>query len=104
MKLYRVMSRDEWDDLRRCGFFRCLPGQMEGKWFATTMVDALVFGRRFPGTSTVYYHVVEIDIDLQVLATATMIPDLDTIGDAYYLTEEHWNGVKFRLVNPPPNP
>lgn len=101
MKLFRVMCREEWDDLRTCSRFRTRDlRQMPVKWFALDLVDAFVWGRSFPGDPVVYYHVVEIEIDPALLRSDQFAANLDNVGDACYVELDQLDGVSSRLVLP----
>ena len=93
------MAQAEWDDLSASNTFRSIPSSIQGKWFATTLGDALVWGQSFPFAIARSTHVVAIEIDDQLVFTAFHIERLDGIGKAYYFEVADLIGTKFRLVN-----
>ena len=88
MILYRCMSEAELQDLLSTGVFRCVPGSLEGKWFATAVADAAQWSERFASASGVEHdRIVEADLPDDVATQLFFVRRLDGIGPAYFVEE-----------------
>jgi hypothetical protein len=85
MVLYRAVSRAEFDDILFLGYYRSLPGQMEGKWFAESPADARKWAERLGGVDSVIVSAVAPDSIARALFRIGM---LDGVGPARYATED----------------
>lgn len=68
-KLYRAVSKDEFDDIKKHNEFRIIPYKtLEAKQFATSWEDAKKFGDELiNGFENQPYKIIEIEINKELL-------------------------------------
>ena len=99
MILYRCMSEAELQDVLSTGVFRAVPGSLEGKWLATSIIDAAAWGGRFTQASGVPHdRIVEADLPDGAASRAYFVRRLDGIGPAYFVDESQLPSLVFRRV------
>jgi hypothetical protein len=81
-RLYRAVSFDELADIAAWGGFRAGPNCLEGEWFAETHQAAQQWGQLLYQGSL--FHVVQLDIPLDVADQMFRLPALDQIGPARF--------------------
>ena len=83
-KLYRSVSPAEANSFSSTGKLSAGPGQMEGKFFATTKANAKIWGTKM-GSS----NIISIRVPNSALShsSVTYFPRLDAIGAAYYFSD-----------------
>jgi RHS repeat-associated protein len=84
-RLYRAVGEEELQQLMETGVFQS-PGSAEGKYFATTLEDAMTWGERLMGEGN--YRVIQLDLPSELVEQFYAWERLDTIGPAYYATLE----------------
>ena len=88
MRLYRTVSRPEYDDLRVRGAFRPF-GAADGKYFWETYQAAETFGRRTVGHyHPAGYRIVGAEVPDLVVASFHRWPMLDGIGPARFASAD----------------
>lgn len=81
-RLYRAVSSDELADIAAHGGFRTGPNSLLGKWFAETPEAAQRWGLLlYQGSG---FHVVQLDVPVDVTDQMFRLPSLDQIGPARY--------------------
>ena len=80
--LYRSMSLDEYSDLIKTGKWST-NGQMEGKWFAESLDDAVTWGNKM-GHGGESFRIVQVTVSDRVFTRMYSNPHLDDIGPARY--------------------
>jgi hypothetical protein len=99
MKLYRVMSEAEFQDLQATGRFRQGPNSLEGKWFAESAEHARAWGRLFELSFNVSHRrVVEVEISDREADLLFRLDRLDRIGPARFVEIDALGNVPFREV------
>jgi hypothetical protein len=83
VRLFRAVSETEFQQIMRTGEFETL-GSTEGKYFATTLENAKVWGQQLMGEGN--FRVVQVDIPAKAVADFYAFPFLDRIGPAYFAT------------------
>lgn len=86
MRLFRALSRAEWTDFQINAQFRPGPPSFQGKWFAESSTDAVVWGQRLHRNSMDGFLVVEIEVPDAIAQQFFRLPSLDGIGPARFVT------------------
>jgi len=81
-QLYRAVSREEFEQLMRTGKFEASPNALEGKFFAESTQNAARWGEALEGAGK--YHIVEIELPINVAPTLMRWERLNGIGPARY--------------------
>ncbi len=83
MRLYRVVSEAEYDDLRLVNHFRAGWNSLEGKWFADTYEGVLLrAAAHYPDGDG---RIVEADVPDELWERSYRPENLDHFGPATYL-------------------
>src|SRR5262245_53135076 len=98
INLYRAVSYPELVDIvQTCGFHRAPPSN-QGKWFAESPADAARWGRRFYQMGGPPFHLVEVEMPVDVADQMFRLPNLDGIGPARYADIDQLPGINQSLV------
>jgi hypothetical protein len=91
-KLYRAVGSVEAKSLASSGKFSAVPGQMEGKFFATSKANATTWGKGLSGTEKIIAtRVLKSGLSHE---SVTFFAKLDFIGPAYYFSNmAHLNSI-----------
>lgn len=102
VKLYRAMCDQELEELITTGLFRAAPGAIEGKWFAESVQDAVLWGGFFERVTGIKIdRIIEVELSDAVAAKLFRIARLDGIGPARFATVEQLAGATIREVQVP---
>ena len=80
-KLYRAVSKDEYESVMSNGKFVYYDNAMEEKWFATTESDAMKWADLFYPDGN--YKILEVEVETNSLVHMYYNQHLDNIGPAY---------------------
>gem|GEM_PF-1918587 len=81
--VFRAVSPGEAADIDGSGVFNALPGQMEGKWFASSAEDEASWGDSFYPDGN--YQIFSAEFPSSTIDGAFTNPHLDNIGPAWYI-------------------
>ena|SRR6266496_2457286 len=102
VKLYRAMCDAELGEPLATGIFRAAAGAIEGKWFAESVQDAVIWGDYFESITGIKNdRIVEVELSDEVAAKLFRFPRLDGIGPARFATVEQLAGATIREVQIP---
>ncbi|WP_154050586.1 hypothetical protein [Citrobacter werkmanii] len=76
------MSLDEYSNLMKTGSWS-INGQMEGKWFAESLEDAITWGNKM-GHGGESFRIVQVTVPDSIANGMHFDPHLDGIGPARY--------------------
>jgi len=71
IRLYRAVSGEELDDIRKCQKFQPNQSSMGGKWFAESPENAAEWGRRFYNWEAKPFYIVQIELSEFLAAKCT---------------------------------
>lgn len=101
MKLYRVVSFAELNDLRQKNRFRGTHGYTAAKWFAESLEHAVIWGQWFTKISGIPHdHYIMIEVSETVADQFEPIGRRDGVGPARCATLEQLEGVTWAEVFP----
>ena len=93
--LFRAVSEKELADIAAKGAFRAVGSSVEGKYFATTVADAMAWGQKFFGES---YRIISATVSKDALKAMHYWDRLDGIGPAFFSTIDNLKRVVIQLV------
>ncbi|MSQ94723.1 MAG: hypothetical protein EXR98_09230 [Gemmataceae bacterium] len=82
------MSSDELADIVAYGGFRHGPNCLTGKWFAETPETARRWGEFLYQDQASVFHVIQVDVPLEIVDQMFRLSSLDQIGPARYAEGE----------------
>lgn len=82
MVLYRAVSMPELLDIQTSQAFRTMPGQMEGKWFAERVEEAVQWGRVLYGG---HFTIVRAHVPDSMADRLFRLPMINAIGPARFI-------------------
>jgi hypothetical protein len=85
MRLYRAVSAAECEQVLSTGTLEIIPGSLEGKWFAESLVHARAWGQMLAGLSgKPHDKIVVASVADPVAARLFRVPLLDGVGPARF--------------------
>jgi hypothetical protein len=95
MELYRAVSVEEFQSITALGGMSCIPGSLEGKWFAEYKRDAISWGQRFYGIGN--FHVITVEVEEQYANRFFRREKLDNIGPGRFADFEQMRSITIRV-------
>ncbi len=97
MTLYRGMNISEYESLMKTGTWTSPPNALEGKWFATTYDNAVIWGNKM-GHGGDTFKVVQINVPDEIAKKWHFDPHLDSIGPARFATLDDLNNSNVKIT------
>ncbi|HCD1085670.1 TPA: hypothetical protein JD645_RS15565 [Proteus mirabilis] len=97
MTLYRGMNITEYESLMKTGTWTSPPNALEGKWFATTFDNAVIWGNKM-GHGGDTFKVVQINVPDEIAKKWHFDPHLDSIGPARFATLDNLNNSNVKIT------
>lgn len=96
MILYRGMNDDEYSQLMKNGTWKA-QGTLEGKWFAESYNDAVIWGQEM-GHGGDKFKVVQVNVPDEIANRMHRTSRLDAIGPARYAQLEDLNDPRVKIT------